>query len=127
MARYPCEKVDSARESVTETTSVLPSRPPTLRKRFILRAFRVLSDTNTLVKNLFVFTLPIYALPYRNCYGAWVGFFVPAAEVIGTPSFEVALAGVGQRRPKMTAIARRLCETTGRQLARGAPFTSTPA
>jgi hypothetical protein len=38
-----------------------------------------------------------------------VGFFVPAAEVIGTPSFEVALAGVGQRRPKMTAIAGRLC------------------
>jgi len=25
----------------------------------------------------------------RNRHGAWVGFFVPAAEVIGTPSFEV--------------------------------------
>ena len=40
------------------------------------------------VRKLFVFMRSIYGLPEGNRHGAWVGFSVPAAEVIGTPSFE---------------------------------------
>jgi hypothetical protein len=42
------------------------------------------------VRKLFVFMRSIYGLPEGNRHGAWVGFSVPAAEVINTPSFEVA-------------------------------------
>jgi hypothetical protein len=45
------------------------------------------------VRKLFVFMPRIYALRSTSRYGAWVGFSVPAAEVIGTPSFEAALEG----------------------------------
>ncbi len=46
------------------------------------------------VKERFVFMRSIYAPQFINDYGAWVGFSVPAAEVIDSPSFEVALEGV---------------------------------
>src|SRR5438105_6621501 len=89
MARYPCERALSVTRSVSETTSALLSRPPALRKGLTRRVrFRVFSETNMLVRMLFVFIRLSYGPPSLNRYGAWVGFFPAAREVVGTPSFE---------------------------------------
>jgi hypothetical protein len=41
-------------------------------------------------QNTVRFHTAIYAARATNRYGAWVGFFAVASEVLGTPSFEVA-------------------------------------